>query len=108
MREGKCYPTDIGVLEKKDRYVNGTVQMIIRQWMDTSDIDAVIWKALPPKFNDQNGVAPTLKQALSYLRGLTGEDQRKAEEYIRMAPAQVNMLYRQAFEKEFGWSASIR
>jgi len=42
VREGKCYTENIGVLEKKDRYVNGTVQSMIKQWMDTRDIDAVI------------------------------------------------------------------
>jgi len=106
VREGKCYSTDIGALQKKGRYINGVVETAIKQWMDTKDIDAVIWTALPPKFNTQNGVGPTLGQALSYLRGLSAEDQKNAEEYIRNAPVQVNTLYRQAFEKEFGWSAA--
>ena len=42
------------------------------QWAGSRNVDAVVWTALPPKFNDKNGCSPTIDQVVSYLSNLTG------------------------------------
>ena len=73
------------------------------EWADSVGAVSVIWTALPPKFNDRDGIVPSLGQLLTYFRelddGLLGE----AERYIRKAPQQIQTPYRKALIKEFGW-----
>ncbi len=76
----------------------------IRFWAQGLGLNAVIWTALPPRFRGKDGLVPTVDEAVQYLRNLPHEQRRNAERYIRMAPRQVDTLYRRRFELEFGWT----
>jgi hypothetical protein len=60
------------------------------QWAESRGIDSVVWTALRPKFNDENGRAPTVEQVVLYLSRLTGRARDDAEHYIRFAPMQID------------------
>lgn len=75
----------------------------LSDWASSVEADAVIWTALPSKFNGENDVVPSLCQALEYLGSLKSDAKKLAENYIRKAPVQIRTPYRIAFEQEFGW-----
>ncbi|MBX3164392.1 MAG: hypothetical protein KF900_07925 [Bacteroidetes bacterium] len=85
---------------------NDTIKTIIQEWAKKMDLDAVIWTNLPPKFNGNRNVAPSIDVAIKYLNGLDIDinTRKTAEEYIRKAPKQIDTEYRRKFESEFGWS----
>lgn len=76
----------------------------ISNWAIQKELDAVIWTALPPKFEDQIGKVPTIEEVISFLRNLPHEKRKYAEEYIRNAPIQIDTDYRRIIEKEFHWT----
>lgn len=76
----------------------------IRVWAQGLGLNAVVWTALPPRFRGEDGRVPTIEEAVQHLRDLPHECRRNAERYIRMAPRQVDTLYRRRFEAEFGWT----
>jgi hypothetical protein len=73
------------------------------EWAESRGVDAVIWTALPPKFDGENGRAPTVEQAIGYLSGLTGRARENAERYICLTPRQVDPPYRRRIETELRW-----
>jgi hypothetical protein len=77
---------------------------IIGKWASNMGLDAVVWTALPPKFDSQTGRVPTVDEVLSFLRTRTQEQQKNAEEYIRKAPRQVDTEYRRRIEAELSWT----
>lgn len=102
-----------GVLESNaDAHIAAWVSTAMRdsnpveigRWARRLELDAVVWTALSPKFKCENGRIPTVDEAVTYLRELPHEQRRCAERYIRMAPRQVDTLYRRRFEAEFGWT----
>ena len=72
-------------------------------WAKIKGADAVIWTALPPKFQNEVGRVPSPAEAINYLCSLENEYQRGAEEYVRKAPVQIRTRYRVEFEKNLGW-----
>lgn len=78
----------------------------IEAWAASRGIESVVWTALPPKFNEQDGVGPSADEAVSYLSSLTGPTRDRAEQYVRQAPQQVDTTYRRKFEAAFGWSSA--
>lgn len=72
-------------------------------WAVAKGADSVIWTALPPKFQDEDGRVPSVDEALEYFRSLDQEYQQGAEEYVRKAPEQIRTPYRAEFERHLGW-----
>ena len=73
-------------------------------WATRQGIDDVIWTALGPRFQHDDGRAPTADEAVAYLRKLFDEGKAaKAEEYVRLAP--VDTAYRRHFVRSLGWGA---
>ena len=75
-------------------------------WAAQQGIDSVIWTALGPKFQHNDGrprtAAPTADDAVAYLRQISNEGKAaKAEEYVRRAP--VDTAYRQRIVRSLGW-----
>jgi len=104
-REG-CASRDIGLWTKG----NDDPLLIagLSRWAAQRQIDAVVWTALSPRHDDQQGISPTLEQALTYLRGLPDDKRRDAEAYIRYAPIQVDTPpYRRRIAEEFGWTPLV-
>jgi len=73
------------------------------KWAVGRNIDSVIWTALPPKFNRQEGRQPSMEEVLMHLRALSGTALDKAEEYIRRAPRQIDTAYRRRIKAELQW-----
>ena len=68
----------------------------IKNWIQTSDFDAVIWTNLPEKLNLEN-MTKTEKDPdgrINYLQNLKGSESALAEEYIRNTPKQIATKYR--------------
>ena len=74
-------------------------------WSEARNIDAVIWTALPPRFEDQERVAPTQEQVIAYLSALRGPARDLAEGYIRRAPRQIDTDFRRAIARALNWTA---
>ena len=75
----------------------------IAEWAGRRPCDAVVWTALPPKWANELGRIPRLSEVVEYLRALGDPLRATAEQYVRMAPAQIQTRYRRAIEREFGW-----
>ncbi len=61
-------------------------------------IDAVIWTSLPPRLSGVEGRAPSPDEAVAYLKRLSGEERRHAEDYVRRVPAEIETPNRAALE----------
>lgn len=100
----------IGAQMRGDRNRDfGTASAKTRQqvaaWLDQSNLDALVWTALPARAPDGEFVRPSGAQLLGHLRGLSGIALERAEEYIRRAPPAVVSANRSLFERELGWIA---
>ncbi len=73
-------------------------------WAEAHGIGSVVWTALPPKFQNQDGRVPTADEVVAYLRSLTGRVREDAERYIRRAPAQIDTPYRRKIEAALNWT----
>lgn len=72
-------------------------------WLEQHGLDAVVWTALPPKFDDAEQF-PSEAQVLMYLESLRGPARENAERYIRKAPVQIDTNFRRAIAAKLGWS----
>jgi hypothetical protein len=77
----------------------------IRQWAAQRSVDAVLWTALPPKFEEMEGRVPKAEEVVAFLRQLPHEKREHAEEYVRRAPLQIDTEYRRTIESVLGWRA---
>lgn len=76
----------------------------LRSWTKARQVDAVIWTALPTRFNRIEPNTPTEDQVLAYLASLEGQRRQDAETYIRRAPRQIDTPYRKAIERVLNWT----
>jgi hypothetical protein len=75
----------------------------IGRWAECQGLDAVVWTNLPPRFHNEVKV-PSSKDVLDFLRNQPPEVQKRAEEYIRKAPRQIDTDYRRCIEAELNWT----
>ena len=73
-------------------------------WAKAKSIDHVIWTALPPKFAGCKGRVPTPEDVIERLKKLPECERDHAEEYVRLAPKQIDTKYRRRIEAALGWS----
>lgn len=76
----------------------------IAAWLANQPFDAVVWTALPPKFQGEEGRAPTAAEAIAFLAALPAPVHAQAEDYVRRVPASIRTQYRIQFEEELGWT----
>lgn len=77
----------------------------VATWAKAKGLDAAVWTALPPKFNDISGQAPvSAEAAVAYLKNLNSAAAVAAREYVERAPAQVRTPFRVAFKEQLGWT----
>lgn len=72
-------------------------------WAKKIGATAVIWTALPAKFNGEVYRKPSVDEAIAYIEQLNPERKALAEEYVRKTPLQISTKYRLSFEENFGW-----
>lgn len=77
----------------------------IRNWIQTTDFDAVIWTNLPEKWilNEENKKEFDSNGRIKYLQSLKGNQSAVAEEYIRNTPKQIATTYRKQIIETLGW-----
>lgn len=85
----------------------------ILEWINSTDIDAVIWTNLGEKWNfkdDNSGLSGTIipNERIDYLQSLKGNKSALAEEYIRRTPLQIQTHWRNLIDKELGWIPIIK
>jgi hypothetical protein len=76
----------------------------LASWLTDRQLDAVIWTALPPNFEERTGRALSVSAAVSYLEQVSGETRWRAEQYVRRAPPQVRTDIRDGLERVLGWT----
>ena len=81
----------------------------IVDWINTKDIDGVIWTNLGEKWdvkNEKGGVVQQIQpeMRIEYLKGLKENGSALAEEYIRKAPIQIKTIFRKKIEEELNWT----
>jgi hypothetical protein len=86
--------------------VSAATRAKIADWLSASQLDALVWTALPSRAPDGAYVRPSAEQLLAHLRSLSGLARERAEEYIRRAPPAVRSDNRSLFERELGWVPS--
>ena len=65
----------------------------LNPWATSKSIDGVVWTALPPSRNSGNQVL-TSEDVIERLKKLRGCERDHAEEYVRLAPRQIDTEYR--------------
>ena len=79
----------------------------IKNWIQTTDFDAVIWTNLPEKWDitENKAVIKTIdpNDRINYLQNLKGLESALAEEYIRNTPKQIATTYRKQIIEILGW-----
>ena len=75
----------------------------LNAWATSKSIDGVVWTALPPSRNSGNQVL-TSEDVIERLKKLRGCERDHAEEYVRLAPRQIDTEYRRDIEAALGWS----
>jgi len=79
---------------------------VLSDWAQDRCLDAVIWTALPPRYQHQEGLIPSC-EALAHLASLSGEAAEHAFDYIRRVPAQFDTAYRQRLQALIDTSAEV-
>lgn len=74
------------------------------RWANEQGIEALIWTALPPRFDNVEGRIPSAMATVRYLSSLEGETLEHARTYMESVPAQIATTYRQIIGQQLGWS----
>lgn len=80
----------------------------IKNWIQTTDFDGVIWTNLPENWemkNEDNIVIQTIdsNNRIEYLKNLKGNQSALAEEYFRNTPKQIATTYRKMIIETLSW-----
>lgn len=75
----------------------------LTRWAQEREIGAVIWTALPPRFEGVEGRTPAAAEVLEYLSVLKGNTLAHAQGYIQQLPSQISTPYRRAIKQSLGW-----
>jgi hypothetical protein len=76
---------------------------VIADWASARQVDAVIWTALPPRFEEVEGLIPSVDDAIAYLSNLSGKERIHAHDYLSRVPTQIDTPYRREIVKRLGW-----
>ena len=99
---GKNSLSKIGKWQKDDKAPENITGL--PTWANAQGVDAVIWTALPRKFNGKDGQRPLEGELVEYLRILSGTTRDNAKRYIENAPRQIDTNYRRQIKSALGWS----
>jgi hypothetical protein len=99
VRESSGRPS-IGYFEKATESVsppNFQFKQNIKEWIDQTDFDAVIWTNLGENWTEKTN------DRINYLKELKEPTRAIAEEYIRRTPIQILTTLRKSIEQELNW-----
>lgn len=82
--------------------INSSTVGALGEWAAARQLDAVIWTALPPRFEGVEGLIPSLDDVLAYLITLDGDTLEHAKSYMEQVPEQIDTPYRREIRK-LGW-----
>lgn len=109
-REGTVVENIGSYNKSKDEFspVDFSFKENIKNWIQTTDFDAVIWTNLPENWkirNEEKVVVKTIdpKDRINYLQNLKGAESALAAEYIRNTPKQIATTYRKQIIEVLGW-----
>jgi hypothetical protein len=100
-REGTTAKRIGFISSTNDEVPNDPVIKLIVSWASRVGMDAVVWTALTSNFEEKTGNTFSVANAMDYLKGLSGQTQQLALDYIRRAPEEVNTAVRRAVIAEF-------
>ena len=92
----------IGRAHRDGASADGSTEAVIEKWLRVHGLDAAIWTALPPNFQEQKGEKFSFEAALEHLTGLSGAAAEAAREYIVRAPAQTRTAFRVWLQETHG------
>lgn len=72
------------------------IDTIVRQWCSDYQIEAAIWTALKPNFEQKLGSPFSIDTAIGYLKQLPTGDRASAIDYFRQTPIEIDTPLRQA------------
>jgi hypothetical protein len=102
-REGMLHVNGVGFVDRQtgevsfraeERHPNAVDN--IREWLEGSAFDAVVWTALASNFAETRGEPFSIDASLSFLNELSPEKLTTALEYINRAPEQTQTALREA------------
>jgi len=76
----------------------------IKYWLIEKSLKSAIYTALPPRNPDDTEGLMTGNEALTYIKKLSKEKRKKAEEYVRNTPEQIETEIRERLRSKFGWN----
>jgi hypothetical protein len=84
-----------------------TVMNQIKAWAKNQGIDAVVWTALPPNFEEKTGNLFSAESAIAYLKVLSERECQNALHYITKAPEEVDTPLRRAVASNLSNESSM-
>jgi len=80
------------------------IQLIVFEWLKSTDYDCAIWTGLSYKNNEGEEKSMTYEYIKNHLSSLTCIEAKLAERYIRKTAKQIRTKYRDRLEAELGWT----
>lgn len=75
----------------------------LNSWALAHRLDALVWTALPPRYQNIENRIPTAPEAADYLVSLDEATQAHARDYLNKVPGQIYTAYRKFFAERLGW-----
>ncbi|MFJ4453224.1 hypothetical protein ACIP1G_04935 [Pseudomonas sp. NPDC089392] len=75
----------------------------LNSWALTHRLDALVWTALPPRYQNIENRIPMAPEAAEYLMSLDETTQAHARDYLNKVPGQIYTAYRQFCAERLGW-----
>lgn len=94
------HPEWIGTIPAAD---GAATRPDIAAWLASRHVDAAVWTALPPKFDNTEGRMPSAQEVVARLEGMTGDTREAAQFYVRRTPAHIDTRYRRLIAARLGW-----
>jgi len=77
----------------------------IELWAKQKDLEAVVWTDIPSNFKEKTGMDLTGENTVAYLSALPASVLEKAEQYVRMAPVQLDTDVSKKLKEALGWAS---
>jgi hypothetical protein len=99
----KWIQESIGYWDRESNTQHGMESEAIVAWALARDLDGVVWTNLPCGFKAKRGTFPSITEVVAHLESLDEAVLKKAEDYLRNAPTEVDTVYRRQIAEHFGW-----